>query len=181
MIGWNVFEGRIVCLVMDTALDRAGQQLIEVEFEAFYRNRWDEIYRTLAVTLRDPDLASEAVDEAMTRAFERWRKVQVSVNPAGWVYRVAVNWAIDQLRHHRRRSVKGVAQRSSWEPAVPDPEITHALDRLSVEQRAVVVLRVVHDWSEQDVAYALNIPVGTVKSRLSRSIERLREELNHGH
>jgi RNA polymerase sigma-70 factor (ECF subfamily) len=48
---------------------------------------------------------------------------------------------------------------------------------LPVEQRAVVVLRVVHDWSEDDVAYALDIPVGTVKSRLSRALQSLRREV----
>jgi RNA polymerase sigma-70 factor (ECF subfamily) len=60
---------------------------------------------------------------------------------------------------------------------VPDPTVSQALGRLSVEQRAVVVLRVVHDWSERDTAFALGVPVGTVKSRLSRALERLREDL----
>ena len=161
---------------MDTAVD-PPMLLREGNFEAFYRNRWDEIYRTLAVTLRDPDLASEAVDEAMARAFERWRKVEKTTNPAGWVYRVGLNWAIDQLRRNRRARITSPAHQSLWEPAVPDEKLAAALGLLSVEQRAVVVLRVVRDWSERDVAVALAVPVGTVKSRLSRALARLREEL----
>lgn len=72
------------------------------EFETFYRAQWEEIYRPLAVILRDPDLAREATDEAMARAVRDWSTVSSVSNQAGWVYRVAHNWAMDQLRRRRR-------------------------------------------------------------------------------
>ena len=164
---------------MDAIVTRKIERLRPVEFEGFYRNRWDELYRALAVTLRDPDLAREAVDEAMVRAFERWRQVRASDNPSGWVYRVALNWALDQLRRRARESKRNATAPfgSPWVPPVPEPEIVEALGRLSVEQRAVVLLRVVYDWSEQEVSAVLGVPVGTVKSRLSRALKRLRQEL----
>lgn len=144
-------------------------------FETFYVDRWDVLYRTLAVTLRDADLAREATDEAMVRAFARWNRVSRFNNPSGWVYRVAYNWALDRIRRSELRV--DIADRVGWDDPLPRPDLTKALDSLPIDQRAVVVLRIVHDWSEADVAYALAIPVGTVKSRLSRALEVLRNEV----
>lgn len=152
-------------------------RLRQTDFEAFYRTQWAEIYRPLAVVLRDPDLAREATDEAMTRAFRHWRAVREADNQAGWVYRVAHNWAIDQLRRRRRRSSLGDGP-AVWQPDVPDPAVFAAVSNLPYDQRAVVVLRLVEDWSERDVAQALGIAPGTVKSRLSRALARLKEELS---
>jgi RNA polymerase sigma-70 factor (ECF subfamily) len=145
------------------------------DFEVFYADRSDEVYRTLAVTLRNSELAREATDEAMVRAYSRWSKVKRFSNPSGWVYRVAYNWALDRLRHGET-PIGDFADRSVDDP-LPRPDLARALDSLPVEHRAVVVLRVVHDWSEEDVAYALDIPVGTVKSRLSRALQTLRTEV----
>jgi DNA-directed RNA polymerase specialized sigma24 family protein len=74
------------------------------EFDSFYRACWDEVYRPMAGTLRNPDLAAEAVDEAMIRAYRRWRSVRDYHNQAGWVYRVGLNWAVSQLRKTRRET-----------------------------------------------------------------------------
>lgn len=78
------------------------QRLRHSEFEPFYRAQWQEVYRPLAVVLRDPDLAREATDEAMTRALRHWKAVAVANNQVGWVYRVAHNWALDQIRRRQR-------------------------------------------------------------------------------
>lgn len=145
-------------------------------FETFYRQHRDEVYRVLAVTLRDPDLAAESTDEAMARAFARWSSVRAGTNPKGWVYRVAYNYAIDRLRR-RRREMRRPMEPPIWEPPTPRPDLTAAISRLSLDHRAVVVLRCLHDWSEADVAAALGIAPGTVKSRLSRALERLRQEV----
>lgn len=155
----------------------APTRLRHTEFEVFYRAQWEEIYRPLAVVLRNPDLAREATDEAMTRALQHWRTVKAADNQAGWVYRVAHNWAVDQIRQRRRR-VRLVDAPPVWQPTVPDPAVFEAVSGLPYDQRAVVVLRLVEDWSERDVAQALGIAPGTVKSRLSRALARLREELS---
>jgi RNA polymerase sigma-70 factor (ECF subfamily) len=161
---------------MDTAVSRSqpfGRS--RSAFEVFYADRSDEVYRALAVTLRNSELAREATDEAMVRAYSRWSKVRRLNNPSGWVYRVAYNWALDRLRRSEPPLAGFVG--GSVDDPLPRPDLARALDALSVEQRAVVVLRVVHDWSEAEVAYALNVPVGTVKSRLSRALQILRNEV----
>ncbi|MFQ5524311.1 MAG: RNA polymerase sigma factor [Acidimicrobiia bacterium] len=151
------------------------------EFEVFYDLAWGSVFRPLAVTLGDPELAAEAVDEAMTRAFARWRFVQQMSNPEGWVYRVAYRWAIDRLRRHRteRRLLAKLARVPFEEATIRvEPGLGAALETLSVEQRSVVVLACAFDWSEREIALALGVRPGTVKSRLSRGLERLRRELS---
>lgn len=161
---------------METSTDNEPVDLRPRTFESFYALRRDEVYRVLAVSLRDPALAAEATDEAMTRAFSRWSSIQAGPNPTGWVYRVAFNYAMDHLRRQRRR-VRGIDEPAVWEPSTPRPDLTAALSRLSVDHRAVVVLRCIYDWSEAEVAVALGVPLGTVKSRLSRALDRLRQEV----
>lgn len=152
--------------------------LRHVDFESFYRARFQDIYRPLAVILREPDLAREATDEAMTRALRHWSTVMRADNQTGWVYRVAHNWAIDQIRKRRRfRIVREAPTEPTWQPVIPDPAVFSAVTALPYDQRAVVMLRLVEDWSERQVAEALGIAPGTVKSRLSRALDRLRVEL----
>jgi RNA polymerase sigma-70 factor (sigma-E family) len=146
-------------------------------FEAFYRENWSKVYRAVAVEIRDLDLANEAVDEAMVRAYESWKRVSGMSNSEGWVYRVAVNWARSRLR--RRALWRKLVPASSivHDPEVSDPLVVTAIRQLPFRQRDVVVLRFLLDMSETDTAKALGIPNGTVKSRLSRAVETLREEL----
>lgn len=148
------------------------------DFDAFYGSCWHEVYRPLAVTLRDSDLAADAVDEAMARAYGSWRKVRDVDNQQGWVYRVALNWATSRLRKTRRevRSERVVDRPVAW--AQPDLDLFDALGSLDLKHRAVVVLRYLLDWSESEIAEALDVPNGTVKSRLHRALGKLREELS---
>lgn len=154
------------------------QTLRYVDFASFYRSQWQEVYRPLAVVLRNPDLARDATNEAMARALRKWNKVKGLANQAGWVYRVAHNWAIDQIRKESRLRPLTKASEPAWQPSVPDPEVFRAVNSLPNDQRTVVVLRLVEDWSVEEVAEALGVPSGTVKSRLSRALDKLREELS---
>ena len=149
-------------------------------FEAFYRAHVVEVRQALCLALGDVDLGSEAADEALARACERWEDVRRFANPAGWAYRVGLNWALDHERRRRRwRDHRAVPDR----PAVAiasDPTLEAALRGLPVEQRAVVVCRYLLDWSIQDTAAALDVPVGTVKSRMARALATLSRHLEEG-
>jgi len=65
----------------------------------------------------------------------------------------------------------------AWNDALPDPDLIEAMGRLSLKLRAVVVARYQLDFSTAEVADALGIPEGTVKSRLSRALHQLSREL----
>jgi RNA polymerase sigma-70 factor (ECF subfamily) len=122
------------------------EQLRLTDFENFYSSTWREVYRTLAVVIGDADLAHEATDEAMVRAYERWSQVRRYDNPSGWVYRVALNWARTRMRKLRRIDHTVVDQ--PVEPETPaDPALERALASLPVNNREVVILHYLFDLS----------------------------------
>ena len=147
-----------------------------LDFEVFFRRHHAGVCRALALTLNDVELAQDATAEAMTRAYQRWNTVGKYQNPTGWVYRVGLNWARSRLRKILRRP--STPPRAGEDIALEVvSRLDVALDQLSVNHRAVVVLRFYLDWSERQIAEALNIAPGTVKSRLSRALDRLEDLL----
>nr|WP_244876720.1 sigma factor-like helix-turn-helix DNA-binding protein [Actinoplanes consettensis] len=147
-------------------------------FEAFYRANVDRVHRALAVTLRNDDLAREAVDEAMARAYANWAKVSGMESPAGWVFRVGLNWATSWWRKVRRERPPGPEDSSV--PAGDESSVVarEALAALPLPQRAVVTCRILLDLSTAETALALGLNEGTVKSRLSRGLSALRSALS---
>ena len=147
-------------------------------YESFYRRVWPEVYRAVAVTVQDSDLGREATDEAMTRAYGRWWAVSSMENPAGWVYRVAVNFARSRQRRQRIALRKPVPTLDEAHcDHLPDPDLYRAIVALPDHHKEVVVARFLLDMSEEATAQAFGIPKGTVKSRLSRALATLKKEL----
>lgn len=148
----------------------------DAEFEALFDAVYPRVValgqRMLGSKAAGEDLASEA----LARAYARWRSVRRHPAPDAWVLRTATNLAIDQLRRKRPRSA---------ETPIDSPEdaiairlaLADAMARLSNRQRTVVTLRYLADLSERDVAAALSISPGTVKSTLSRGLANLRTDL----
>lgn len=142
-------------------------------FDAFYRARYAGMVR-LAYSLVDTvEQAEEVVQDAFAGLYDRYERVD---DPVAYVRRSVVNGC--RQVHRRRR----LARRRP----VPAPEVAtdlvynHLLDaiaRLPLRQRAVVVLRYEAGLDEAEIAATLGIPAGTVKSRLARAKDRLREEI----
>ena len=145
-------------------------------FEAFFAQHHSTLVRALTLALGDVELGRDAASEGFVRALQRWNRVSLYDNAAGWIYRVGLNWA----RSRRRKTVREVSahptERAFASPE-PDFELATALRSLSLDHRAVVIGRYYLDWSEADVAAALDIAPGTVKSRLSRALTRLNSTL----
>ena len=156
----------------------------EASFAAFYRQNIDTLSRTLTASLGDPQIAQDAAQEAMARACERWEKIEHYDNPMGWCYRVAMNWSTSRWRKRRREVI---TDRLPTPDAVTDPDLELqdrlliALRNLSMDQRSVIVLRLVEDWSINETAEALGIAPGTVQSRYARALKRLRKDLGEIH
>jgi RNA polymerase sigma-70 factor (sigma-E family) len=127
----------------------------------------------------DTSRAEDAVAEAYARVWPRWRRGQVVD-----LYPYLRQSVVHQVYGHRRRWLleRREAERHQAAPASPSFErqveehatLWAALSRLAPQHRAVVVLRLVEDLSEDEVARLLGIAPGTVKSRLSRGLEHLR-------
>jgi RNA polymerase sigma-70 factor (ECF subfamily) len=149
-----------------------------VTFDQFYASARPDIARALSLALGDPDLALEATDEAMARAYERWPLVSRLDRPEGWVYRVAMNWALSILRR-RRRSDHRLYDPTDTSFGIADPDVHAAIGELDVKHRTVIVCRHLLGWSVADTAAALRVREGTVKSRLSRATRILQSRLHH--
>ena len=151
---------------------------VVASFEAFCAANADTLANALALALDNRELGRDAAAEGLTRAFSRWSKVSTYDNPAGWVYRVGLNWGRSRLRRRRREVTTAVFPERGHLDDPVDPTIAAALRSLTPEHRAVVVGRLYLDWSEATVATALDIPAGTVKSRLSRALDALEHRLD---
>ncbi len=166
---------------VDAHQDDSSSVVIEVTgFDEFFHQHHATIVRALSLALGDEHLARDAASEGFAKALQRWRHVGAYDNAAGWVYRVGLNWGRSRWRK-TRREVSEHASDDVERPVVgvepSDPRLAPALRRLSVDHRVVVVARFYLDWSEQQIADALDIRPGTVKSRLSRALDRLGAEL----
>lgn len=156
-----------------------------LSFEAFYRANRDPLARAVALAVGDVDLAAESIDEAMIRAYQRWSRVATYDRPTGWVFRVAINHSRSRLRRVARKSrfasVFDVDRHEDtpFEHGIADSALAKALATLDADQRAVVVLRVLLEFSELECATALDIRPGTAKSRLHRGLAQLRRAVPH--
>lgn len=144
-------------------------------FTAFYERRRAEVHAAVAVTVGDHDLAAEAVNEAFVRAAERWGQVSQMTRPAGWVYRVAANWATSWRRKWSRRPTRPVEVLDRpHEDDLGSVTLPEALSGLPLSQRQMLVLRFVLGYSVPETAKALGVAEGTVKSGVHRARQQLR-------
>ena len=147
------------------------------EDEAF-RKYVDELMR-FATVLVGPSHAEDVVVEGFLRAFRApgWPEVE---NHRAYLYRVVLNVARSRARgdlRRRRREAGVAAGEAAWDPIV-DFDVLAAVDRLSVMQRAVVMLTYWEDLDGEAVGRRLGVSQGTVKRHLHRAKARLKEYLD---
>ena len=151
----------------------------------------DRLYNTVVHVAGGAEDARDVVQDAFVQAFVKLDTFQGSSAFYTWLYRIAFNMAAS---HRRRRrpvlSIDRVRETSGTEP-VDDTEgpnqrvernerhrqVRQALGRLSNEHRAVLVLREIDGCCYETIAGILELPIGTVRSRLHRARLQLREEL----
>lgn len=141
------------------------------EFARFVSDSERPIRQSLTAALGS-DAAREATAEALAYGWEHWDRIADMANPAGYLYRVGLNWG----RKIARRTVvfpMHVEDRSPW----AEPGLSAALAGLSEKQRVVVYLVHGHDWSLSEVAELLEVSKGTVQKHMERAMARLRREL----
>lgn len=140
----------------------------------------DRLYSVARLILRDADLAEDAVQETLVRC---WRDLPSLREPArfdAWLRRLLMRATVDEIRRQRRHTANISILR--LEPATPDETgavatreiLERGFSRLSIDQRAIVVLRLYLGLSVIETAAALGIPAGTAKSRLHYAIEAMR-------
>jgi RNA polymerase sigma-70 factor (ECF subfamily) len=152
-----------------TGVDRKAGDLAEL-----YARRYGPLVGLLTSIGGSVSDAEEVAQDAYVKLLGRWETVRFYDDPDAWVRMVAVRMLISRFRRHRVATL-GISRLSS-RPATPQPDSTaegldvaRALSSLSMPHRAVVLLHHGLDLPVETVAQELQIPVGTVKSRLARA------------
>jgi RNA polymerase sigma-70 factor (sigma-E family) len=148
-------------------------------FERLCRDEYPSVTRTAYLITGDREEAVDIAQEALARAYERWRVVSQLDRPGAWLQRVAGNLAISWRRRQRyvSRGSLEIEDRADRLAPGSDLDLMEALQFLSPAQRAVVVLRYYADQPIDQVAKALDKQPGTVRALASQGLARLRESL----
>jgi RNA polymerase sigma-70 factor (ECF subfamily) len=158
---------------------RGAQRGSASDLEALFEAHWPAAHRAAYLVVHDAALAEDVAQEAFLAAIRNLDRFDRRRPVAPWLHRIVVNRAIDAARARalRRESelTEGDASREDAEP--PDSSLLRALGGLPPEQRAVVVLRHLLGYTPGEIARALDLPRGTVNSRLRRGLDAMRESL----
>lgn len=149
----------------------------ERDFEEYFLARGPVHRRTAYMVVRDWHLADDVTQAAMTKLYLAWPRLRPETLDA-YARRTVVNEAITTAR--RRREWPTADLPDAGAPEVPDHglDLDRALDLLSPQQRAIIALRFLDDHSVADVANALGVAEGTVKSQTSRAVATLRSHIH---
>ena len=157
-------------------------------FGTLVRSHYDGVIRVVYRMCGDVQLAEDAAQEAFLRAWLKLSTFQPRSPFRNWLYRIAINAALDALRHKPEETIEDEETITLTDPA-PNPEtafiekeraeaLQQAVRALPEAARSVLVLREYGELSYQEIAGVLEIPVGTVMSRLNYARNRLRETLH---
>jgi RNA polymerase sigma-70 factor (ECF subfamily) len=165
----------------DGPLVREAQRGSADALEELFRRHWRRAYRAAYLVVGDAAAAEDIAQEsflAAVRALDRFDRRR----PFGpWLHRIAVNRAIDYARARALRAERALVPETEGEARGPDAlsdRLVSALRELSPDHRAVVVLRYVLEYTPGEIGELLDLPRGTVNSRLRRGLDRLRPALD---
>jgi len=169
----------------------ASQQGDIAAYGALVRKYQDQLCSALRYMCGSFSDAQDAAQEAFLRAFLKLNTYNGSSSFYTWLYRIAVNITINEYRRRKTRiaATRTLPDNSSscTDFRSPDEQllreervgqVRNALDRLSLEHRTILVLREMENCDYDQIAVLLDVPVGTVRSRLHRARIELRRELS---
>ena len=148
------------------------------DLEALFRSHWPSAWRAAYLVVHDAVAAEDIAQEAFLAAirsldgFDRRRPFRP------WLHRIVVNRAIDWARAQTLRAELELHDTAAA-PSTPDvgSDVVEAIRELPPEHRAVIVLRYLLEYTPGEIASMLDLPRGTVNSRLRRGLDSLRETM----
>ncbi len=167
------------------------------EFEKLAHHHYRDIYRAAYRLAGDPDEASDLAQEALVKAYVSFEQFETGTNFRAWMMRIVATTHISRFRYRSRRpevvpwdnvmdstgrETSALAETAPGPEALAvsqfnDVEIEQALASLPEEFRVVAIMSDLYGMQYKDIATALGVPLGTVRSRLFRARRLLRREL----
>lgn len=178
--------------------ERISSGLRAEDFDEIVRQHQGRIFRFLLSLLRDPDAADTLTQECFLRAYRKRASFRGEASVTTWLMRIAINLAADHGKNRRRafwQRLFGWArdeQPMDHAARVADPQasperalaareevaaVWSAAEELSPQQRAIFVLRFAEEMPLEEIARAMQLEVGTVKSHLHRAVSAVRIRL----
>ena len=157
-------------------------------FDTLVRAELPGAYRLAGFLLRDATDAHDATQDALERAWQAWPRLREVDRFGAWFDRIVVNVCLDRLKQQRRATVVELDEEAAAVADTGDPfreaiardEVGRLVRRLSPDHQIVVALRFWRDLSVEEIAVRLQLPAGTVKSRLHYALRALRADLDAG-
>ena len=162
-------------------------------FEADVLPQLDSLYRLALRLTTDPSRAEDLVQDTVLKAFRSWQSFQPGTSIRSWLFTILRNTFINDYRRRQREPIpmdldaaEALATSRAAEDEDPegtyfnqiiDAKVLEAIDALPEDFREVLVLSDVENMSYAEIAKMLNLPVGTVKSRLFRARRQLQKAL----
>lgn len=171
----------------DTLLVRAIQHGDVAAFETLFFKYQGQIYRTALAITRDPGSAEEVLQDCFYRTYLNIMNITGDGSLSPWLHRVAINLSCNAIKKRRVRMepIEDVAEATFATDPHQSPEMSveraelrssmrDAINSLSLKHRIVVTLHYLEEFSLPEIAYILDLPLGTVKSRLHHARKELR-------
>jgi RNA polymerase sigma-70 factor, ECF subfamily len=181
---------------LSSALGAAAQNITAEEFDAIVRRHQRRVHRFLLMLLRDPEEADNLTQECFLRAYQNLSSFRGESSLETWLLRIAANLARDHARNRKASFWKrllgldgdedGTGERVPSREASPEQILLAREDvravwavasQLSQQQRAVFLLRFVEEMELSEIASALGLQVGSVKTHLFRAVQTVRGKL----
>lgn len=157
-------------------------------YESLVRRYEQLAFRAAYLITHDAPEAADAAQDAFLRAYRALQSFKLGQPFRPWLLRIVTNQALNRVRSEQRRArmAERFAQEIRTNPGVPSPEhaaeereqnerLLQAVRQLDPTEQTLIALRYFLELPESEVAQTLNVPLGTVKSRLHRTLARLRE------
>jgi RNA polymerase sigma-70 factor (ECF subfamily) len=162
--------------VSEHAWIRGAQRGSADDLERLFREHWPRAYRAARLVTGDAAAAEDIAQEAFLAAVRNLDRFDRRRPFAPWLHRIVVNRAIDWTRARKLRAEVELGEHA---PSAPPTELDGTafarIESLAPEHRAVVVLRYVLEYTPGEIAELLDLPRGTVNSRLRRGLDRMKE------
>jgi RNA polymerase sigma-70 factor (ECF subfamily) len=160
-------------------------------FETLYRKHEHQVYRTALAILGESQAAEEVLQDCFLRAYKHLQRLNGEPSVSPWLHRVAVNLCYSRLRRNYLAQLTVSLESLSNHPFPshsPSPEdstqyneiqatVQRGIAALGFKHRSVIVLYYLQGFSLEEIAYILDCPVGTVKSRLHHARKELSQRL----
>ncbi|MEN3359238.1 MAG: polymerase sigma-70 factor, subfamily [Mycobacteriales bacterium] len=172
----------------DVELLRAHADGDPLAFEVLVRRHRDRMWAVALRTLRDPEEAADALQEALISAYRAAGSFRAESAVTTWLHRIVVNACLDRVRRRQARPTVTLPDEGPGEPADRRDQLAErdtamavdaALGRLPIEQRSAITLVDIEGYSVAETARILGVAEGTVKSRCARGRAKLAVLLGH--